>query len=232
MRLLRVVALSLCLTAPLTALAQAATDAPRDTPPETLAPLTALAQATTEAPAAPPLSPLAATSTEPPHEMRAPIGCRISGETLGGALVGSSGLALGFLGGFLLADSVSCGIDDCNQGRRITLGVGAAGLGLGAASGVYLAGALMNARGRYLPTLLGGLAGAALPLAVSGITGADIESAPLLVSFLALPVAGAILGYELSNPLTRQRSERAATAVVPTVALAPGGGGLGLAGRF
>jgi hypothetical protein len=214
MRLLRFAALSLLLTAPLTALAQTSADAPRDTSPA-------------------PLTRAASEPLEPAHEMRAPIGCRISGETLGGALVGSSGLALGFLGGFLLADSVSCGFDDCNQGRRITLGVGAVGLGLGAASGVYLAGALMNARGRYLPTLLGGLAGAGVPLAVSGITGADVESAPILISFLALPVAGAILGYELSNPLSRQQPVSASsTAVLPTVALAPGGGSLGLAGRF
>ena len=48
-----------------------------------------------------------------------------------------------------------------------------------------------------------------------------------------LAVAGAILGYELSNPLSRQRSvSTASTAVLPTVALAPGGGALGLAGRF
>lgn len=208
---MRLVTLLLLLTAPASALAQASSDAPRDATP----------------------APLTRAASEPTHEMRAPIGCRISGETIGGALVGSSGLALGFLGGFLLADSVSCGFDDCNPGRRLTLGVGAVGLGLGAASGVYLAGALMNARGRYLPTLLGGLAGAGVPLAVSGLTGADVESAPILISFLALPVAGAILGYELSNPLSRQRSvSTASTAVLPTVALTPGGGALGLAGRF
>jgi hypothetical protein len=44
---------------------------------------------------------------------------------------------------------------------------------------------------------------------------------------------GAILGYELSNPLSRQRSVSASTAeVVPAVSLTPGGGSLGLVGRF
>ncbi len=212
MSLLRFLAFSLCLTAPAAALAQESSDAPRDA-----------------APVAP--APRVSAPAESGHEMRGPIGGRISGETLGGALVGSSGLAVGFLGGFLLADSVSCGIDDCNQGRRIAVGLGAVGLGLGAASGVYLAGSLMDARGRYLPTLLGGLAGAGLPLAVSAITGADVESAPILVSFLALPVVGSILGYELSNPLSRRTASPSA-GVLPTVALTPDGGALGLVGRF
>ncbi len=166
-----------------------------------------------------------------PEDEAAPFAARVAGETLGGALIGGSGLALGLLGGVLLSDAVTCGFDDCRTGQHLTAGTSALGLGLGAASGVYLAGSLMDARGRLLPTMLGGLIGAGAPLAVIGLTGTKLEGAPLVVG-LALPVVGAILGYELSEPGPAPRYGARQPLLLPLVGWAPGGGAIGLAGRF
>ncbi|NMO16959.1 hypothetical protein HPC49_31540 [Pyxidicoccus fallax] len=157
---------------------------------------------------------------------------RITSETVGAVLAGSSGVALGFLGGIILSDGMTCGFDDCRTGQRLTAGTSALGLGLGAATGVYLAGSLMDGHGRLLPTFLGGLVGAGAPLAVIGLTGTKLEGAPLIVG-LALPIVGSILGYELSDPGPAARqARRDGPLLLPTVGLAPGGGAFGLAGRF
>ena len=176
----------------------------------------------------PPLSRAHATDEE-----LFPLGARLVGETVGGALIGASGLAVAFLGGVLVTDRVSCAYNECAKSRKATLLGASLGMGLGAASGTYLAGSLMDAHGGYLPTLLGGLVGTGVPLTVIALTDGDLPW-PALVAAYAAPVATSILAFELSHGVRRKRRQSPSTGLtlVPTAAVAPGGGALGLAGRF
>ncbi|AKQ64036.1 hypothetical protein A176_000948 [Myxococcus hansupus] len=162
-----------------------------------------------------------------------PLGARLVGETVGGALIGASGLALAFLGGVLVTDRVSCPYNECAKSRKATLLGASLGMGLGAASGTYLAGSLMDAHGGFLPTLLGGLVGTGVPLTVIALTDGDLPW-PALAAAYAAPVATSILAFELSHGARRKRRQSPPTGLtlVPTAAVAPGGGALGLVGTF
>lgn len=211
----------LTLLLPALALAQPADDAPRMPEPVT---------ATQQRPAAGRPSP-ASPRMHPSQDAPFPLGARLVGETVGGALMGASGLAVTFLGGVLVSDRVSCGYSECRSGRNLSLISASIGMGLGAASGVYLGGSLMDARGGFLPTLLGGLVGTAAPLAVVALS--DEASWAVLTATFAVPVASSILAFELSHgAYERRRQQERPIVMVPTVSLAPGGGALGLAGRF
>lgn len=103
----------------------------------------------------------------------------------------------------------------------------AVGFTLGAAPGVWLAGNAMGGDGSFGWTLLG----TALGTGVSSAMLALDDSTPTLVFAALLPVAGGVVGYELSShgPLARPREGRATTwRVVPVVAP----GRIGLAGAF
>ncbi|CAM4501346.1 MULTISPECIES: hypothetical protein [Myxococcus] len=211
----------LTLLLPALALAQPTDDAPRMPGPVT---------ATQQRPAVGRPSP-AAPRIHPSQDAPFPLGARLVGETVGGALIGASGLAVTFLGGVLVSDQVSCGYSECRSGRNLSLISASIGMGLGAASGVYLGGSLMDARGGFLPTLLGGLVGTAAPLAVVALS--DEASWAVLTATFAVPVATSILAFELSHgAYERRRQQERPVVMVPTVSLAPGGGALGLAGRF
>lgn len=216
--------LLLALLLPALALAQPTDDAPRRPEPVT---------STQPKPATghPTPTPRPVPRMHPSQEAPFPLGARLVGETVGGALIGASGLAMTFLGGVLVADRVSCGYSECRSGRNLSLISASIGMGLGAASGVYLGGSLMDARGGFLPTLLGGLAGTAAPLAVVALS--DEASWAVLTAAFAVPVATSILAFELSHGADERRRQQGRPVVmVPTVSLAPGGGALGLAGRF
>ncbi|WP_216620493.1 MULTISPECIES: hypothetical protein [Myxococcus] len=211
----------LTLLLPALALAQPADDAPRMPEPVT---------ATQQRHAVGRPSP-ASPRMHPSQDAPFPLGARLVGETVGGALMGASGLAVTFLGGVLVSDRVSCGYSECRSGRNLSLISASIGMGLGAASGVYLGGSLMDARGGFLPTLLGGLVGTAAPLAVVALS--DEASWAVLTTTFAVPVATSILAFELSHgAYERRRQQERPIVMVPTVSLAPGGGALGLAGRF
>ncbi|GHG65493.1 hypothetical protein [Comamonas sp. JC664] len=162
-----------------------------------------------------------------------PLGARLVGETVGGTMIGASGLAVAFLGGVLVTDRVSCAYNECAKSRRTSLLSAAVGMGLGAASGTYLAGSLMDAHGGLLPTMLGGLVGTGVPLTAIALTDGELPW-PALVAAYAAPVATSILAFELSHGASRKRRQTPDTGLtlVPTMAMAPGGGALGLAGRF
>ncbi|AEI65208.1 hypothetical protein LILAB_16525 [Corallococcus macrosporus] len=213
-----------------------------------LLPCLALAQPTDDAPrrqeldGAPPQRPEAPQRAAPtrtaaplrmsaPHDEPFPLGARLVGESVGGALIGATGLAVAFLGGVLVTDQVSCGYSECRKGRSVSLLSASIGMGLGAASGVYLGGSLMDARGGLLPTLLGGLAGTAAPLALVALSDGDVSWGALTATF-AVPVATSILAFELSHGADQRRRREERPVMVPTVSLAPGGGALGLTGRF
>ncbi|WP_434347763.1 hypothetical protein ACN6A1_07145 [Myxococcus virescens] len=216
----------LTLLLPALALAQPMDDAPRM--PE---PVTATQQRPAVGRPSPASRPPASPRMHPPQDAPFPLGARLVGETVGGALIGASGLAVTFLGGVLVSDQVSCGYSECRSGRNLSLISASIGMGLGAASGVYLGGSLMDARGGFLPTLLGGLVGTAAPLAVVALS--DEASWAVLTATFAVPVATSILAFELSHgAYERRRQQEHPVVLVPTVSLAPGGGALGLAGRF
>ncbi|QDE70824.1 hypothetical protein BHS09_29755 [Myxococcus xanthus] len=216
----------LTLLLPALALAQPTDDAPRM--PEPVTPARQRPVVDRPSPASrPPVSPQLHPSQDAPF----PLGARLVGETVGGALIGASSLAVTFLGGVLVSDRVSCGYSECRSGRNLSLISASIGMGLGAASGVYLGGSLMDARGGFLPTLLGGLVGTAAPLTVVALS--DEASWAVLTATFAVPVATSILAFELSHgAYERRRQQERPVEMVPTVSLAPGGGALGLAGRF
>ncbi len=114
----------------------------------------------------------------------------------GGALAGTvvGGLAGGGLG---------CLFDGGNDREWGCLAPGLIGAGIGATvgigAGVYLGGNLSGANGGLGWTILGesiGLAAAIATLVIS-----ELKPSPLLIGTLAylMPVAGAIIGYELST---------------------------------
>jgi len=96
------------------------------------------------------------------------------------------------------------------------------GFALGLPLGVMLAGWLFDGDGAWWATILGDLAGLAAGAGAALLGGS--EGVPLLFAF---PLAGAVLGYETSSSPSRSRP-----SVTPVARLGPGGGSLGLAGRF
>ncbi|WP_426754421.1 hypothetical protein [Myxococcus sp. Y35] len=168
-----------------------------------------------------------------PNEELFPLGARLVGETVGGALIGASGFAVAFLGGVLVTDRVSCGYSECRRSRNATLISASLGMGLGAAAGTHLAGSLMDAHGGFLPTLLGGMAGTAVPITVVALTDGELPW-PALTAAYAAPVVTSIVAYELSHGARQRRrqSPESGLTLVPSVSWAPGGGALGFAGRF
>lgn len=156
-------------------------------------------------------------------------------EALGG-LVGGMGLGIGAalaLGGLFSASG------DCDA----TCGLVAAVLALPAVAigiplGVYVAGELIDGEGRFLPAFGGMLAGVggALLLALTG------SSLVTTLAVLTFPIAGAVIGYELSRPDAPPMQEEdgygdeyssTGFQVVPVLGVTPGGGFVGgLSGRF
>lgn len=169
----------------------------------------------------------------PPPESAGDRVGRMLLETLGGGLGGVMGLGAGFFIGGNIATESSCGLD-CTEGALLTLSVVGVGMTLGASAGVFGAGSLMDGQGRFLHTL-GGAAlaeGAALGLVALGL-----DSTPATLSILLAPLVGALVGYEVSHVLSRSDMEQSASAhsgvsLMPVVGATPGGGMLGLHGRF
>jgi hypothetical protein len=157
---------------------------------------------------------------------------RIAVESLTGLGLGVVGLIPGSL--YLLSFAFC---DDCDTGAEpflVALGLGAAGLSGGTALGVKVGGALMGGEGQFAPTLLGSLIGTVVGAFVAIPFGIAIEGA-WVVPLLALPVTGAIIGYELSQPAASERTASPGAPVgwVPVLHVRPSGGLVaGLAGRF
>lgn len=117
---------------------------------------------------------------------------------------------------------------------------------MGAASGaiffgtplaVYVTGRLTRGRGGFWLTLLGMAVGTAAGAVM--VAAFDNKSEALqLGSIVTLPVAGAVVGYEVSHALRQPETARVNAAgpsphIIPLVGVTPGGGLFGgLAGRF
>jgi hypothetical protein len=142
---------------------------------------------------------------------------------IGVELVLGSGLgALGVLTGMYVGLYA-----DVHSGREGGAGVsiGAAlGAALSAAPAVWAGGSIMGGDGSFGWTLLGGAAGTVL----SGIVLAIKNVSATVGIAAALPVLGAIAGYELSSNARRPTPASSGVTIAPTVGL----GSVGLAGSF
>jgi hypothetical protein len=161
-------------------------------------------------PEAPPPGPeLAAAPVDEPGR---PL--RIAMAVLFGA---ASGAALAVAGGFIGRATIrSASVQPLGS---TWTGAGA-GFAVGAPVGVLLAGWLFDGDGAWWASVLGELAGVAA--GAGAVLFGGVEGVPLL---FALPLAGSVLGYEFSSHGSR-------TQVAPTLSLGPGGGSLGVRGRF
>lgn len=170
---------------------------------------------------------------------------RILGE-VGGGVAGAAvavfpGAYAGFLAGNAFAGRGDCdSISDPNQraeclevrgsmARTQGFFIGAQlGMGLGSGLGVALVGGLLQGRGNVWLTLLLGLAGGGLGILLPQPVG--------LVASAGLAVLGATLGYELSSGQAPAAAPTGSAmprlSFVPTLAARPGGGTVGVIGRF
>jgi hypothetical protein len=108
---------------------------------------------------------------------------------------------------------------------------------VGAIGGVYAGGAAMDGTGRIGYTLVGGLAGTGTALLTTAAFAAASEDSGTSVVFawialVGMPVAGSILGYELSSdpPPKTPPPQEVHVSFVP--ALGASGGTLRVWGRF
>ncbi|MEW6432773.1 MAG: hypothetical protein AB1730_14810 [Myxococcota bacterium] len=208
------------------ALAQDASDFP---PP----PMVTLEES--EQPALPPGQPDAQGLVQPPAVANAPYeqvvaeearakteeppgrGLRIAmGLLFGGALGAAGGVAGGFAGQATLPDSALQPVGATWAGAGI-------GFSIAAPIGVLLSGWLFDGDGSGWATLLGDLVGAGIGAAAVLFGGP--EGTPLL---FALPLAGSVVGYEVTSPAAKSQ-------VLVSATFAPsrdGGVTVGLSGRF
>jgi hypothetical protein len=159
------------------------------------------------------------------------VGAETGGGILGGALIG------GATAWVLYATLDSQGTDDAS--RRSAAQVGAAvGVSVGAPIGVSLTGKLLGQRGSFIISWLSSVAGLGVGYGIYGLvrSGSDSSAAKATYALtLLLPVAGAVIGYELSSP--GEPAPGGATgstppSLFPTVAIGPGGTSIGLVGTF
>jgi hypothetical protein len=155
--------------------------------------------------------------TPSPHAARWLRVGRIGLEAVMGTGLGAVPEVLGAYIG--LSIDVTSGHD---AGAGLDLGT-ALGAAVGVGSAVYLAGHLMSGDGAYGWSVLGSTAGTGLAAALLSIK----STSATLVFAAALPVAGAITGYELSSHDRRTRRPKM-FSLVPAF----GRSSLGLAGAF
>jgi len=113
-----------------------------------------------------------------------------------------------------------------------------AGALLGAPLGVWGAGHAVDGNGHLLWTALGSTAGMAGAWLFT-MAGADLESTPVLAALTSLPVAGAIIAFELSSDPSRARAaERdgpdrdAGLHLAPSLVVSSDLAAAGMIGRF
>jgi hypothetical protein len=119
----------------------------------------------------------------------------------------ATGAALAIVGAFAIPTAIG----------PVDRGWAGAGLGfaVGAPIGVLVTDLLMGGTGAWWACLVGDVVGFAAGAVATWLGGR--ESLPLL---FAVPLAGAVVGYEVSAPVT------------PTVSVGNGGASFGVAGRF
>jgi hypothetical protein len=160
----------------------------------------------------------------PPEDPVPRVALEVVGGIAGGVVGGGVGLGAGYLLG---APTVGCS----NECQVTALVGGFAGVVLGIPAGAWLGGGLMGGEGRFLATAAGSAVGWGGALLGTLLLGDDNETLALVL--LALPVAGATVGYELSHSAQRRAAtEEPAVRVVPVAGFGARGPRLGLLGRF
>jgi len=169
-------------------------------------------------------APPAATEPIPPL-------LRVGAET-GGGIVG--GLILGGASAWVIYSTLNTQGDDAS--RRSAAQVGAAvGVSVGAPIGVSLTGKFLGRQGSFIISWLSSVAGLGVGYGIYGLirSGSDSSAAKATYALtLLLPVAGAVIGYELSSSDQPVPTAASAPSLMPAVAMAPGGASFGLVGRF
>ena len=183
--------------------------------------LAVLASLTARAEQAPP----AATEPLPPA-------LRVGAEA-GGGIVG--GLILGGASAWVIYGTLNTQGDDAS--RRSAAQVGAAvGVSVGAPIGVSLTGKLLGRQGSFIISWLSSVAGLGVGYGIYGLIRAGSDSSAAKATYaltLLLPIAGAVIGYELSaSDQPASPSASSVPGVVPSIALGPGGASFALVGRF
>jgi hypothetical protein len=171
--------------------------------------------------------PAAAAATEP-----IPPPLRVAAET-GGGIVG--GLILGGASAWVIYGTLNTQGDDA--ARRSAAQVGAAvGVSVGAPIGVSLTGKLLGRQGSFIVSWLSSVAGLGVGYGLYGLirSGSDSSAAKATYALtLLFPVAGAVIGYELSSSEeTAPAASSAIPGLLPAVAVGPGGATFALVGRF
>jgi hypothetical protein len=169
-------------------------------------------------------APAAATEPIPPL-------LRIGAET-GGGIVG--GLILGGASAWVIYGTLNTQGDDA--ARRSAAQVGAAvGVSVGGPIGVSLTGKLLGRQGSFIISWLSSLAGLGVGYGIYGLirSGSDSSAAKATYALtLLLPIAGAVIGYELSSSDQTTPPAASVPSLLPAVAVGPGGASFGLVGRF
>jgi len=241
----RLAPLLLCLLLPLPGLAQDSTPPEEPAPAVTPPPLVPAPPSPSDSSQAFPGGPDEAPSEDTPRgeiihreweteRDPSPTFPRLLLEIVGGSL----GASAGIIPGGLLILSAFCD-DSCSGGEEsraiLGLGIALAGFAGGAAVGITGAGSLLHGEGEYWPTA-GGAALGTLVGTLAALALASSADEAALIPFLAGPVVGGMIGYEIShsNALARKQRNPALTPVVlPMATVSPRGGVIGgLAGRF
>jgi len=169
-------------------------------------------------------APAAATEPLPPF-------LRIGAET-GGGIVG--GLLLGGASAWVIYGTLNTQGDDAS--RRSAAQVGAAvGVSVGAPIGVSLTGKLLGRQGSFIISWLSSVAGLGIGYGIYGLirTGSDSSAAKATYALtLLFPIAGAVIGYELSSSEQPPAPATSTPLLLPALAVGPGGATFGLVGRF
>jgi hypothetical protein len=143
---------------------------------------------------------------------------RVGVELIGGALLAAPAVISGAVLGTTIDHAAG---HEASAGLAAFTALGAA---LGSAPGVWVAGYLMRGNGSFWWTL----AGSTLGTAISAVLLAIKNDVAMLAVSAVLPVAGAVIGYELSSSGLRPAPASRSVAVVPTFGLTS----VGLSGAF
>jgi hypothetical protein len=184
------------------------------------------------------LASLAARAESAPPAATEPLppALRVGAEA-GGGIVG--GLILGGASALVINGTLNTQGDDAS--RRSAAQVGAAvGVSVGAPIGVSLTGKLLGRQGSFIISWLSSVAGLGVGYGIYGLirSGSDSSAAKATYALtLLLPIAGAVIGYELSSseqpaPSVSPPPSSAIPGLFPAVAVGPGGASFGLVGRF
>lgn len=177
---------------------------------------------------------LAARAEPAPAPATQPIAplVRIGAET-GGGIVG--GALIGGTAAWVISATLNTQEGGTSSNSAAQVGA-AVGVSVGAPIGVSLTGKLLGRQGSFIVSWLSSVAGLGVGYGIYGLVRAGSDSSAAKASYalcLLLPVAGAVIGYELtSSQQPAPASVSSGPTLLPAVSFVPGGGAFALVGRF